>query len=209
MELFINITLYSGIIPLIILLFKKIAFNFKEPIVPFIWVTAVASLYEILNLELFEINISYWFQIYPFLEILGLYFFFFNIFKGRYKLIINLLLVVLLIIYSCSFLYWNLNMNLQAHSINKSSITLCVIIGCFTWFKNQLKNMEVEKFWNLPNFYFISAIIMYYSSTLLLFSLGNFIYTGTELYEYWWINILATLILRIMLTIGTWKIKFK
>jgi len=69
--------------------------------------------------------------------------------------------------------------------------------------------MEVEKFWNLPNFYFISAIIMYYSSTLLLFSLGNFIYTGTELYEYWWINILATLILRIMLTIGTWKIKFK
>lgn len=210
MELFINITLYSGIIPLIILLLKKIAFNFKEPIVPFIWVTAIASAYEILNLGLFEINLSYWFQIYPFLEILGLYFFFFNLFKGKYKLIINLLFIVLLILYCFSFTLWENNeTSLQSHSVNKSSITLCVIIGCFIWFRNLVKNMEVENLWKLPDFYFISAILIYYSSTVLLFSLGSFIYTGVELYEYWWINILATLILRILLTIGTWKIKFK
>jgi len=210
LELFINITLYSGIIPLIILLLKKIAFNFKEPIVPFIWVTAIASAYEILNLGLFEINLSYWFQIYPFLEILGLYFFFFNLFKGKYKLIINLLFIVLLILYCFSFTLWENNeTSLQSHSVNKSSITLCVIIGCFIWFRNLVKNMEVENLWKLPDFYFISAILIYYSSTVLLFSLGSFIYTGVELYEYWWINILATLILRILLTIGTWKIKFK
>lgn len=210
MELFINITLYSGIIPLIILLLKKIAFNFKEPIVPFIWVTAIASVYEILNLGFFEINLSYWFQIYPFLEILGLYFFFFNLFKGKYKLIINMLFIVLLILYCFSFTLWENNeTSLQSHSVNKSSITLCVIIGCFIWFRNLVKNMEVENLWKSPDFYFISAILIYYSSTVLLFSLGSFIYTGVELYEYWWINILATLILRLLLTIGTWKIKFK
>lgn len=212
MELFINITLYSGIIPLIILLLKKIAFNFKEPIVPFIWVTAIASVYEIVSPEIFDVisALSYWFQIYPFLEIVGLYFYFSGIFKKKYKTTINILLIISLVIYCFSFTLWENNeTSLQSHSLNKSSITLCVLLGCSSWFKNLFKNTEEENLWNLPDFYFMSSILIYYSSTILLFSLGSFIYTAVELYEYWWINILATLILRILLTIGTWKIKFK
>lgn len=212
MELFINITLYSGIIPLIILLLKKIAFNFKEPIVPFIWVTAIASVYEIVSPEIFDVisALSYWFQIYPFLEIVGLYFYFSGIFKKKYKTTINILLIITLVIYCFSFTLWENNeTSLQSHSLNKSSITLCVLLGCSSWFKNLFKNTEEENLWNLPDFYFMSSILIYYSSTILLFSLGSFIYTAVELYEYWWINILATLILRILLTIGTWKIKFK
>ncbi len=208
---FIYIILYLGIVPFIVLLFKKNAFNFKEPIVPFILVTAIASVYEIVSPEIFDIisALSYWFQILPFLEIVGLYFYFSGIFKKKYKATINLFLITSLIVYSCSFLFWDIKMNLQSHSINKSFITLCVIIGCFSWFRNLVKNTEVENLWNLPDFYFMSSILIYYSSTVLLFSLGSFIYTGVELYEYWWINILATLILRILLTIGTWKMKFK
>lgn len=208
---FIYIILYLGIVPFIVLLFKKKALDFKEPIVPFIWVTAIASIYEIISPEIFDVisALSYWFQILPFLEIVGLYFYFSGIFKKKYKKTINLLLVTSLIVYSCSFLFWDIKMNLQSHSINKSFITLCVIIGCFSWFRNLVKNTEVENLWNLPDFYFMSSILIYYSSTVLLFSLGSFIYTGVELYEYWWINILATLVLRILLTIGTWKMKFK
>lgn len=208
---FIYIILYLGIVPFIVLLFKKKALDFKEPIVPFIWVTAIASVYEIVSPEIFDVisALSYWFQILPFLEIVGLYFYFSGIFKKKYNKTINLLLVTSLIVYSCSFLFWDIKMNLQSHSINKSFITLCVIIGCFSWFRNLVKNTEVENLWNLPDFYFMSSILIYYSSTVLLFSLGSFIYTGVELYKYWWINILATLILRILLTIGTWKMKFK
>lgn len=210
--LFFYTILFLGTIPLIILFFKKIAFNFKEPIVPFIWVTAIASIYEIISPEIFDVisALSYWFQIYPFLEIVGLYFYFSGIFKKKYKTTINLLLITTLVFYCFSFTLWENNeTSLQSHSVNKSSITLCVIIGCFTWFKNLFKNKEVENLWNLPDFYFMSSILIYYSSTILLFSLGSFIYTAVELYEYWWINILATLVLRILLTIGTWKIKFK
>lgn len=83
MELFVDIALYSGFIPLIILFFKKKAFNFKEPIVPFIWITAIASIYEILNTNVFIVNAAYWFQIYPFLEIIGLYYFFSKVFKEK------------------------------------------------------------------------------------------------------------------------------
>ena len=204
--------LYLGIIPLIILLFKKKALDFKEPIVPFIWVTAIASVYEILSPEIFDVisALSYWFQIYPFLEIVGLFFYFSGIFKKKHKTTINLLLFTALVIYCFSFTLWENNeTSLQSHSVNKSSITICVLIGCFTWFRNLVKNTEVENLWNLPDFYFMSSILIYYSSTILLFSLGSFIYTAVELYEYWWINILATLILRILLTIGTWKIKSK
>ena len=210
--LFIYIILYLGIVPFIVLLFKKKAFNFKEPIVPFIWVTAIASVYEIVSPKIFDVisALSYWFQILPFLEIVGLYFYFSGIFKKKYKKTINLLLVTSLIVYCFSFTLWENNQtSLQSHSINKSFITICVIIGCFSWFRNMVKNLEVESLWKLPDFYFMSSILIYYSSTVLLFSLGSFIYTGGELYKYWWINILATLVLRILLTIGTWKMKSK
>lgn len=209
MELFINITLYSGIIPLIILLLKKIAFNFKEPIVPFIWITAIASIYEIVGTGFLQINTSYWFQIYSFLEIIGLYYFFSKLFKGKYKVTINLLLFVLLIIYGISFMLWNDNGSLQAHSINSSSLTFAVVLGCVFWFKNLFKDITEEHLWNTPSFYFIAAVLMYYCSTLLLFSLGNMVFSDTYLYDYWLINVIATLILRILLTISTWKMKFK
>lgn len=209
MELFVDIILYSGFIPLIILIFKKKALDFKEPIVPFIWITAIASIYEILNTKVFLVNASYWFQIYPLLEIIGLYFFFSKVFKEKHESVIKLFVIILLIIYSSSFLLWNSYINLQSHSLNKSFITLFVLLGCFTWFKNLFKNIEVENLWSLPSFYFISAFFMYYSSTILLFSLGNFIYSSKEMFDLWWINVLASLILRILLTIGTWKMKFK
>lgn len=209
MELFVDIILYSGFIPLIILIFKKKALDFKEPIVPFIWITAIASIYEILNTKVFLVNASYWFQIYPLLEIIGLYFFFSKVFKEKHESVIKLFVIILLIIYSSSFLLWNSYINLQSHSLNKSFITLFVLLGCFTWFKNLFKNIEVENLWSLPSFYFISAFFMYYSSTILLFSLGNFIYSSKEMFDLWWVNVLASLILRILLTIGTWKMKFK
>lgn len=209
MELFVDIILYSGFIPLIILIFRKKALDFKEPIVPFIWITAIASIYEILNTKVFLVNASYWFQIYPLLEIIGLYFFFSKVFKEKHESVIKLFVIILLIIYSSSFLLWNSYINLQSHSLNKSFITLFVLLGCFTWFKNLFKNIEVENLWSLPSFYFISAFFMYYSSTILLFSLGNFIYSSKEMFDLWWVNLLASLILRILLTIGTWKMKFK
>lgn len=209
MELFVDITLYSGFIPLIILIFNKKSFDFKEPIVPFIWITAIASIYEILNIKVFLINAAYWFQIYPLLEIVGLYYFFSKVFKENHKSVIKLFVIILLIIYSGSFLLWNFYINLQSHSLNKFFITLFVVLGCFTWFKDLFKNIEVENLWSLPNFYFISAFLMYYSSTILLFSLGNFIYSSKEMFDLWWVNVLASLILRILLTIGTWKMKFK
>lgn len=209
MELFENITLYSGIIPLIILLFKKIAFNFKEPIVPFIWITAIASIYEIIGTGFLQINTSYWFQIYSFLEIIGLYYFFSKLSKGKHTVITNLLFIVLLIAYSISFIFWKDNGSLQAHSINSSSITFTVVIGCIFWFKNLFKDITEEYLWNIPTFYFIAAILMYYCSTLLLFSLGNIVFSDTYLNDYWLINVIATLILRILLTIGTWKMRSK
>lgn len=209
MELFAYITVYSGIIPLIVLLLKKIAFNFKEPIVPFIWITAIASIYEIVGTDLLQINTSYWFQIYSFLEIIGLYYFFSKLFKGKYKAIINLLLIALLIIYGISFILWKDNGSLQPHSINSSSLTFAVVLGCVFWFKNLFKDTTEEYLWNTPTFYFIAAVLMYYCSTLLLFSLGNMVFSDTYLYDYWLINVAATLILRILLTIGTWKMKFK
>jgi len=73
---FLYITLFIGIIPLLILFVKRKAFAFNTPIVPFIWLTALATLYEFIGTGLFQINTAYWFQLYSLLELITLYYFF-------------------------------------------------------------------------------------------------------------------------------------
>lgn len=208
MEAFINFVLLSGIIPLTIFFVKKKAFDFTQPILPFIWVTAIASLYEIIGTDVLQINTSYWFQIYPFLEISTLYYFFLKLFKGNYRILINLLLIVLLIIYGCSFSLWKDDGSQYSHGLNKTFITITVLICSFLWFKSLFENVSEESLWNLPHFYYISALLLYYSSTMLLFSFGAILYGRMYVDNYWWINIFATLLLRILLTTGACKMKY-
>src|SRR5690606_29513366 len=207
METFILIVLLSGIIPLLILFIKKKAFNFSEPILPFIWITAIASVYEIVGTGFLQINISYWFQIYPFLEIIALTYFFLKLFKEKYKLLIYFGLTILLAAYSYSFFLWKDDGSLFYHGLNKTFISIIVIIFSTLWFKYLFKTLEEETLWKLPNFYFISAILLYYSSTMLLFLLSSVI-RDEFIDNFWLINVIATFLLRIILTSGTCKMKY-
>lgn len=207
METFILIVLLSGIIPLLILFIKKKAFNFSEPILPFIWITAIASVYEIVGTGFLQINISYWFQIYPFLEIIALTYFFLKLFKEKYKLLIYFGLTILLAAYSYSFFLWKDDGSLFSHGLNKTFISIIVILFSTLWFKDLFKTPEEETLWKLPNFYFISAILLYYSSTMLLFLLSSVI-RDEFIDNFWLINVIATFLLRIILTSGTCKMKY-
>src|SRR5690606_26455997 len=69
-SIFLYTALFAGILPLLVLFPKKRAFNISEPIVPFIWLTTIASLYELIGSIILKINVDYWFQIYSLLELL-------------------------------------------------------------------------------------------------------------------------------------------
>src|SRR5690606_18912822 len=99
--------LFLGIIPLIVLFHKKKAFAHREPIVPFIWLTALAALYEFIGTVLLKINVSYWFQLYALLEYATLYYFFYRLLGYRYSLIYKVLPVLFVIFYVVSFVFWS------------------------------------------------------------------------------------------------------
>ena len=207
-QILFYIALFIGFIPLLILFLKKRAFDLKKPIIPFVWLTALATLYEFIGTGLLEIKTSYWFQVYSFLEIITLSYFFFKLFQPKYKIAFWVFLVLLITTYGFSFFFWNENAGLIPKAINKTPLTLFVLTFSFLWFKELFKKMKIQNPWQNADFYFVSGFAIYYSSTFFLFLLGSFIFnSNVYFYDYWLVNIIATLILRIFLIIGVWKMK--
>lgn len=198
--------LFIGIIPLLIVLAQKRALNFIEPIIPFIWLTAVATLYEFFGSVMLKINTSYWWQLYSLLEFITLYYFFYKLFGSSYKKTFILFVILLSVTYIISCVFWG--EQFISTAINRIPLTLFVFTFSFKWFKELFKKMEIINPWQKANFYFVSGLSIYYSSTLFLFLLSNYIFMSNEYsYDYWLINVIATFILRIFLTMGIWKMK--
>jgi len=206
--IFFNIALYIGIIPLLILLLKKRIFDFKEPIAPFIWVTAFATFYEFFGSVIFKVNAAYWYQVYSSLEIITLFYFFFKLYALKYKNLLWILIISFIVIYGLSFFFWTDESVFIPNAINKTALTFFVLTFSFLWFRKLFKKMEIPNPLENSNFYFVSGLSIYYSSTFFLFLFAEFIFNSNVYFQdYWLINILATFILRTFLILGVWKMK--
>lgn len=201
-------TLFIGIIPLIVLFYKKSGFNFENAITPFIWLTTVATLYEFIGTGLLKVNTNYWFQLYCLLEFTALYYFFYRLLSHRYSLIYTVLLLLLMVFYVVSFFFWNDTSKFISLAINKAGLFIFILVSVFLWFKNLFEMADIMNLWRYNIFYFISGFFIYYSTTFLLFLSSEFIFkNNTYFKDVWLVNILATFILRILLITGVWKMK--
>lgn len=211
------IALFIGFIPLLLLFLKGKAFDWGNFAVPFIWLTGIASAYEFIGTGLLKINTAYWFQSYTLLSSVTLFYFFSRLFKPYYKTAFKVSLILFMVIYCISFFYWNEQSKLIPLSINITFTSPFVLIFSIVWFKNQftkLENLnpfekiEMPNLWQSDAFYFVSGLAIYYSTTFSLFLLSSFIF-NSKLYsnDFWFVNVLATLIFRIFLIIGVWKMK--
>ncbi|MFA5557261.1 MAG: hypothetical protein WCY06_07540 [Flavobacteriaceae bacterium] len=194
--------------PLAVLFYKKRAFDKQHSAVPLIWLTALASLYEYIGTALLKININYWFQIYSFLELTAVYYFFYRLLGASYTKYRIAFLILLLSTYVVSFMYWGSSDKFISLAINNSAITVFVVVSVFLWFRHISQKGEVMNLWKYDNFYYVFGIFIYFSVTFCLFLLSKLIFESSGYaYDYWLANILATLGLRILLIIGVWKMK--
>lgn len=202
------IALFIGVLPLFLLFVKKRAFDKNHPVVPFLWLTAIASFYEFFCSVLLKINTSYWFQIYPFLSFLSLYYFFFHLLKPDYKHFFRIFFILFIVVYGISFYFWSDNDRFISSAINRSSITIFVFTFASLWFRNLFEKMDVPNLWQKDILYFIVGLTIYYSSTIFLFLSSIFILNSNlYFYDFWLVNVIATLVLRILLCLGVWKMK--
>ena len=202
------IALFTGILPLLLVFKRKRAFDKNHSIVPFLWLTGMATFYEFIGSVVLKINTFYWFQLYPLLSFLALYYFFFYLLESNHKKLFRILFILFSITYSISFFFCSDDDRFISSAINRSAITVFVFISTLLWLKNLFEKMDVPNLWQNDTFYFIAGLIIYYASTILLFLSTIFIYNSDlYFYDFWLVNIIATLILRVLLSIGVWKMK--
>lgn len=178
-----------------------------EAIFPFIVLTFMAALYERIGTELLGLDIAYWFQIYTFLEFLALVCYYWKLMRLKMRSLFASLLGLLFILFYMLSLFWIASDNkFISLMISQVPIIIMVLIFSLKWFKELFKKTEVPDLWSNGNFYFVSGLLIYYSATFVLFMLSSFLIEVSEhFYDYWLVNVIATLFLRIMLSLGVWN----
>lgn len=203
-----SILILTGILPLFLLLLKKKAFDFKQSIVPLVWLTTVSTLYEWIGTAFFKINATFWFQFYSLLCFCALYYFFFRLLEKEYKKLFSWFMVGFIFTYGTSFFFFDKTNAFTSTSINEPFITIFVLVFSFLWFKKLFEKVNISNLWKDADFYFVSGLMIYHSGTFFFFLLSYFMFTSNSyFYDYWLVNIVATVVLRIFISIGVWRMK--
>lgn len=182
-----------------------------KPIIPFITLTFVSSLYELFGSLIFGWNVSYWFVFFEILAFLCIYYFYFEILQKQF---LKLFLLTLFLFLGFCF-YLSLNFIIKDFFIVSSYLntftTLFILFFTIIWFRRLILDASVENLLENSTFYFISGFILYYFGTLFLFLISNYLYKfdALSLQSYWVVNIILNLILRILLIVGLWKARTK
>ena len=182
-----------------------------KPIIPFITLTFVSSLYELFGSLILGWNVSYWFVFFEILAFLCIYYFYFEILQKQF---LKLFLLTLFLFLGFCF-YLSLNFIIKDFFIVSSYLntftTLFILFFTIIWFRRLILDASIENLLENSTFYFISGFILYYFGTLFLFLISNYLYKfdTLSLQSYWVVNIILNLILRILLIVGLWKARTK
>lgn len=197
-----------GVSPLLyFLIAKRKHASELKPILPFISLAFIASLYEFFGSLIFRWNVSNWFIIYAIVSFFCILYFFLESLQKQYSKLFLVFLVFFTILCFFLYLYFNIEDILIITSYIDTFITLFILFFTIIWFRKLILDAYIENLLHNSTFYFISGFILYYCGTLFLFLLSNYIYkVDSNMFEsYWVINILLNLVLRTLLLVGLWK----
>lgn len=167
------------------------------------------ALYELIFTIYFKVNSEIWFKIYPFLEFIGLLYFFrklIGLSQSVFYIIIGIYSVLFFYMY---FLY---HFKVSSSALELFiPITHCLLVftGSTKWTIQQFEKLETSSLLHFPVFYILSGMILYYSGTFFIFGLETiFRYTKSPVLLYfWYINLLLLFIYRLSFYIAIWKAK--
>jgi hypothetical protein len=182
-----------------------------KPIIPFITLTFVSSLYEFFGTLIFGWIVSYWFVFFEVLAFLCIYYFYFEILQKQFSNLFQLFLVAFFAF--CVFLYMQFRIDdvLIITSYIDIFITMFILFFTIIWFRKLIIDAYIENLLDDSAFYFISGFVLYYCGTLFLFLLSNHLYKldSSTFQSYWLLNILLNFVLRTLLLVGLWMARTK
>ncbi len=206
---FVDFVCLLGIIPLIVYLFNRNVTIETRYLLPLIFLTAFASLYEIVGTSIFQLRTKYWFRAYIFLE-------FYTVLYFYYKLLnFKKILLGFGIIYLVAYIYLLFQWNTDKRGLNDLPlniiVTLTVICSSFFWFIEVFKKLEDVPLYRRIEFYYISVLLIYFCATFLMFLMTDYIINNDslELLYYWDIIVIFNALLRLTLIFTVWKARVK
>jgi len=153
-----------------------------------------------------RIDYRIWFKIYSLLEFLCLCYYF-MILMPQLKRFFKILLALFGLLYLFTVWLWVYRGDAQTDSLLCILETVLVYAGSISWFRGLFTNPDEIALLNNADFYFVSGFILYFSGTLFLFLMTDFVFTQQQAGSNWYINILLGLLLNVILSIGAWKTK--
>lgn len=206
---FVDLVCLIGVIPLILYLINKKVTIETNYILPFIFLMAFASLYEIIGTTFFQLRTIYWFRAYVFLEFYAVLYFYYKLLN--YKKVF----IVYGVLYFLVYLYLLVNWPNNKKGFNdlplNVMVTLLVVFGSFLWFIDVFKKLEDKPLLKRIDFFYISSFLIYFCGTFLVFLMTDYLLNDAKykIEEFWTLIIFFNLVLRITLIFTVWKARIK
>lgn len=167
---------------------------------------------DIINgtLALYGIPNSLGFRIYTAFQFSIISLFFLELYRNRnLRLAIITFLTVFVIILIVDLFALNLP-SMVVEPFESTYTGIIIIVFSLIYFYKIFNEMKIQKLEKNGLFWIVSGLLFYFSSTLVLFMLSNYVLNGEGIFwNFWLINIIANIILNIILTIGIWLSRVK
>lgn len=198
-----------GIFPLVIYFFNKKVNKVTVYLLPFIFLTAFGSLYELIGTDLLKLQTKYWFRIYMFFEFFTILYFYYKLLQ--YKIIYTLLAVLYLLIYFYLLIDWSPSQKGFNDLPLNIIITLVVVFSSCLWFVGVFTKLEDKPLYERTDFFYISSLLIYFTGTFLVFLMADYLSSDPnyKILDYWTLIVVFNLILRTTLIFTVWKAQIK
>lgn len=176
-------------------------------IIPFLFLIFIASLYEIICTQILQIDVKYWFVTYNILAFFTIFYFYNKILKKYYPWLNGFFLIGFAGL--TSYFFWQLKIEnyFVFSAYMKVLITLLILTYSSLWFKEQFEWMEIEHLLDSPQYYFVSALILYYCGVFFLFLMHDYMNEKNRSlgFNLWPLNVYFNVLLRSLLLMGVLK----
>ncbi len=208
-NILLYLTFLSGMLPFILYVTLKCTTGVckkVKPALPFLLLTAIGSLYEPIFTLALHIDSNYWFKTYNVLEFSCLVYLYYNLLGRKYWGLFLIFILIFTIVTIKIILFQTSQLAIE--SFYAPFIFLFVITCSSLWLRKVFADQTLPQLSKNPFIFFVLAFIFYYTTTLLFYLLSEVILVDKKIMSYqnyWLVNIIMTLIFKIILTKGVWN----
>ena len=204
MIIFLRISAYSILIPIICSLFMKQSDRrYYALIIAFIYMSGLLYLISLI-LSVNHIHNHFLSHISTLYEVLLLGFFYYKIFKNTIikKTTLYLMFVLILFIFINAFFIQGIN---HFNSYSRMPASIYFIFLTFTYLSLLFKNTPVKYLEREPVFWINTGILFYFTGTIfafVLYSNANFVFPDKFNSQIWFVNSFFNILLNVLFSIG-------